>query len=58
MSKTEKIKELKRQINYEKRKMKVCAYGSSDLRYLYGLEEELRELSKEIKKEAKKCLEK
>lgn len=44
MSKAEKIKELKREINYEKRKMKVCAYGSSDLRYLYGLEEELKEL--------------
>lgn len=50
MSKTEKIKELKRQINYEKRKMKVCAYGTSDLRYLYGLEQELEELlNKEVK---------
>lgn len=50
MSKTEKIKELKRQINYEKRKMRVCAYGSSDLRYLYGLEQELEELlNKEVK---------
>lgn len=47
MSKAEKIKELKREINYEKRKMKVCAYGSSDLRYLYGLEEELKELLNE-----------
>ena len=50
MSKTKKIKELKRQINYEKRKMKVCAYGTSDLRYLYGLEQELEELlNKEVK---------
>ena len=50
MSKTEKVKELKRQINYEKRKMKVCAYGTSDLRYLYGLEQELEELlNKEVK---------
>lgn len=47
MSKSERIKELKKQINYEKRKMRVCAYGTSDLRYLYGLEEELRKLQNE-----------
>lgn len=47
MNKSERIKELKRQINYEKRKMRVCAYGTSDLRYLYGLEEELKELQNE-----------
>lgn len=47
MSKTEKIKELKKQTNYEKRRMRVCAYGSSDLKYLYRLEEELRELQNE-----------
>lgn len=50
MSKVERIKELRKEINYEKRKMKVCAYGTSDLRYLYGLEQELEELlNKEVK---------
>lgn len=47
MSLNERIKQLKKQINYEKRKMKVCAYGSSDLRYLWGLETELEELLKQ-----------
>ncbi len=44
MNKEEKIKELKKKINYEKRRMKVCAYGKSDIYYLYGLENELEEL--------------
>ena len=39
-----RIEELKKEIRYEKRKMKCCAYGKSDLMYLYGLEEELKEL--------------
>lgn len=43
-----RIKELKNEIKYEKKKMKCCAYGSSDLRYLYGLEQELAGLEKQI----------
>ena len=39
-----RIKELQEEIDYEKRKMEVCGYGSSDIRYLDGLEEELEEL--------------
>ena len=42
-----RIKELKSQIKYEKRKMKCCAYGKSDLMYLYGLEIELNKLENE-----------
>lgn len=44
MKNANRIKELKKEINYEKRKMKVCAYGGSDLKYLYSLEAELNEL--------------
>lgn len=44
MNKEEKIKELKKKINYEKTKMEVCAYGKFDIYYLYGLENELEEL--------------
>ena len=36
--------ELEESIECEKRKMEVCGYSSSDLRYLQGLEEELEEL--------------
>ncbi len=43
-----KIKELKNQIKYEKEKMKCCAYGKSDLMYLYGLEQELANLEKQL----------
>lgn len=39
-----RIKELQEEIEYEERKMEVCGYGSSDLRYLDGLKEELEEL--------------
>lgn len=46
----EKITKLKKEIRYEKRKMNVCAYGTSDLRYLYGLESELEDLEKQIGK--------
>ena len=45
---TKRIKELKTQIKYEKNKMKICAYGKSDLMYLYGLEQELEELNKKL----------
>lgn len=44
----EKITKLKKQIRYEKRRMQFCAYGSGDLRYLYGLESELADLQKQI----------
>ena len=43
-----RIEDLKKEIRYEKRKMKCCAYGKSDLMYLYGLEEELKELEEQI----------
>ena len=46
----EKITKLKKEIRYEKRKMKVCAYGTSYLRYLYGLESELADLETQIGK--------
>lgn len=46
----EKITKLKKEIRYEKRKMQVCAYGTSDLRYLYGLESELADLEEQIGK--------
>lgn len=46
----EKITKLKKEIRYEKKKMNVCAYGTSDLRYLYGLESELADLEKQIGK--------
>ena len=46
----EKIMKLKKEIRYEKRKMQVCAYGTSDLRYLYGLESELADLETQIGK--------
>lgn len=43
-----RIEDLKKEIRYEKRKMKCCACGKSDLMYLYGLEEELKELEEQI----------
>ena len=46
----EKITKLKKEIRYEKKKMNVCAYGTSDLRYLYGLESELADLETQIGK--------
>lgn len=46
----QKIKRLKNEIKYEKRKIKCCAYGDSDLMYLYGLEEELKDLENQLGK--------
>lgn len=44
-----RIAELKSEIRYEKRKMKYCAYGTNDLMYLYGLEQELENLKINLK---------
>lgn len=44
-----KIKELKRQIKYEERKMKVCGYGKSDIYYVESLKEELQEYEEKLK---------
>ena len=52
MTKTEikaKIKKLKSEIRYEYRKMNCCAYGGSDLMYVYGLEQEVEDLTKQLK---------
>jgi hypothetical protein len=43
-TKQEKIKRLRKEINYEKRKMKCCAYSKRDIYYVIRLEEELQEL--------------
>ena len=43
-----RISNLKREIRYEKRKMNCCAYGKSDLMFLYGLEEELKVLENQL----------
>ena len=43
-----RINELNKEIKYEKRKMKCCAYGKSDLMYLYGLEQELENLKNQL----------
>ena len=43
-----RIAQLKSNIRYEKRKMKCCAYGKSDLMYLYGLEQELESLENQL----------
>ena len=43
-----RIKELKKEIEYQKRKLKCCAYGKSDLMYLWALEEELVALEKQL----------
>lgn len=48
MEKAEKleneIEKLKKEIKYEKRKLRVCAYGKSDLHYLESLKNRLKEL--------------
>ena len=48
MTTKERMKELKKQIRYEKRKLSCCGYGKSDLMYLWALEEELKELKKSV----------
>lgn len=39
-----RIEELQDMIDYENRKLEVCGYGTSDLLYIQGLEEELEKL--------------
>ena len=39
---------LKKEIKYEKQKMQYCAYGKSDLMYLYGLEQEMENLKNQL----------
>ena len=43
-----KIKELQKEIEYEKKRMKCCAYGKSDLLHLTELEAELEKLEAEL----------
>ena len=43
----DEIERLEKEINYEKRKLKVCGYGKEDLYYIEELQEDLEEL-KEI----------
>ena len=43
-----RIEELKKEIEYEYRRMDCCGYGSSDLRYLWALEEEVVALEKQL----------
>lgn len=43
-----RIAELKREIKYEKQTMEYCAYSSSDLKYLYALEQELMDLENQL----------
>lgn len=38
-----KINELKKEIKYEEKKMKICGYGKSDIYYLEDLKEQLQE---------------
>ena len=40
--------ELKKEIEYEEKKLDVCAYGTSDLMYIEGLKQELAELEQKI----------
>jgi len=53
MTKTElveRIKELKKEILYEKRRMTCCAYSNSDMLKFYSLEQELKDLEEKYKK--------
>ena len=43
-----RMEELEEEIEYEEKKLDVCAYGSSDLKYLYGLKDEYEELHSKI----------
>lgn len=44
----EKIEKLEEEIAYEEEKLEICGYGSSDLIYIAGLEEELEEAKQQL----------
>lgn len=44
----EKIEELEKEIAYEEEKLEICGYGSSDLAYIEGLQEELEQAQEEL----------
>lgn len=43
-----RIKELENEIKYEVRKLKYCAYGTRDLLYIDGLNDELDKLNQQL----------
>lgn len=51
-NRSERIKELKKAISYEKRRMNHSAYGGGDLRHLWGLQQELAELTNSKNKDS------
>ena len=44
----ERASDLENEIEYEERKLDVCAYGTSDLIYIEGLKNELEEIQEKI----------
>lgn len=44
----ERAEELENEIEYEEKKLDVCAYGTSDLMYIEGLKSELVEIQNKI----------
>lgn len=44
----ERASDLENEIEYEERKLDVCAYGKSDLMYIEGLKSELEEIQEKI----------
>lgn len=50
LDKVIKVMELPKQIKYENQKLDVCGYGSSDLKFIYELQEEFEEVFEEIYK--------
>lgn len=47
----ERAEELENEIEYEEKKLDVCAYGTSDLMYIEGLKSELAEIQNKIYEE-------
>lgn len=45
-----KAEELEEEIEYQEKKLDICAYGTSDLMYIEGLKNELAEIEKKIYK--------
>ena len=48
MSKLEKLEELKKELEYQEKKIEVCAYGKQDLYYIEHLKYEIEKLESEI----------